>query len=256
MDCPSSARFTPFLASFLTEANAQPVLQYLAHLAARNYADTTLEGVVGALKCFLRYVAEDRRFVLRTDLTQTASTDITAFVNAAQQAGLASSTINNKLSLLDAFFAYLGEEGLMSRQPVQRRRHRLPTPLTLPKPMKDTDLAAFFKVMDSLRDRLLFLLLLRCGLRVSEACRLRWDELDLHDGTARINQGKGRVDRIVYFSPDVTTALLAWRAHRPPQTYLFPSRSHSRPHLSRYQVSVLMRQYLRAAHITQPYSPH
>src|SRR6266446_5122003 len=137
--------------------------------------------------------------------------DITDFITAAQSAGLAPTTINTKLSILTSFFEHLREEGQMTHQPVLRRRHRLLTPTVLPKPIPDTDLIAFFQVIDSVRDRLIFLLMLRCGLRVSEVCALAWDAIDLSAGTVRITRGKGQVDRIVYFSPDVTQALQVWR---------------------------------------------
>jgi integrase/recombinase XerD len=174
----------------------------------------------------------------------------------AQSAGLAPTTINTKLSILTSFFEHLREEGQMTHQPVLRRRHRLLTPTVLPKPIPDTDLIAFFQVIDSVRDRLIFLLMLRCGLRVSEVCALSWDAIDLSAGTVRITRGKGQVDRIVYLSPDVTQALQVWRHHHTPGRYLFPSRTRTKDHLSRYQINVLMDQYLGAAALPRHYSPH
>ena len=144
----------------------------------------------------------------------------------------------------------------MTHQPVLRRRHRLLTPTVLSKPIPDTDLIAFFQVIDSVRDRLIFLLMLRCGLRVSEVCALPWDAIDRSAGTVRITRGKGQVDRIVYLSPDVTQALQVWWHHHMPGRYLFPSRTRTKDHLSRSQINVLMEQYLGAAGLTRHYSPH
>jgi integrase/recombinase XerD len=144
----------------------------------------------------------------------------------------------------------------MRQQPVSRRRHHLLTPEVLPKAIPDADLVAFFQVIDSLRDRLLFLLMLRCGLRVSEACALTWEAIDLQAGTVRINQGKGRVDRVVYLSADVAQALRRWQKHHSPGPYLFPSPQRRRAHLFRSMVNRLMDQYLAAADLTTHYSPH
>jgi site-specific recombinase XerD len=55
-----------------------------------------------------------------------------------RQKGLAPSTINVTLSLIKEFFDFLREEGERQVQPVIRRRHRLCTPGTLPKPMRLT----------------------------------------------------------------------------------------------------------------------
>ncbi len=169
--------------------------------------------------------------------------------------GLAPSTINTKLGLLTAFFEHLHDEGQMTQQPV-RRRHRLLTPTVLPKPMPDADLAAFFQVIDAVRDRLIFLFMLRCGLRVSEVCALTWDAIDRAAGTVRINRGKGQVDRVVYLSPDVEQTLAVWRAHHTTGLYLFPSPKRQRAHLFRSHINGLMNQYLAAAGLRRHYSPH
>jgi site-specific recombinase XerD len=255
MDCPMTAKYQPVLACF-SAPNQQRILQYLAYLAARQYTGPTLTAVVRALPAFLRLLPRKRQVVLTADLTQTTAHDISAFITAAQAAGLAPSTINTKVSLLAGFFEYLREEGQMTQQPVLRRRHRLLTPTVLPKPIPDTDLAAFFQVIDSVRDRLIFLFMLRCGLRVSEVCALAWDAIDLDADTVRINQGKGRVDRIVYLSPDVKRTLTVWQAHHLPGVYLFPSPQRRRAHLFRSLINRLMDQYLVAAGLTRHYSPH
>jgi len=255
MDCPIAAKYQPALACF-SAPNQHRILQYLAHLAARQYTGLTLNAVVTTLPALLRQLPGKRQVVLTADLTQTTAQDISAFITAAQASGLAPSTINTKVSLLAGFFEYLREEGAMAQQPVLRRRHRLLTPTVLPKPIPDADLAAFFQVIDSVRDRLIFLFMLRCGLRVSEVCALAWDALDIDAETVRINQGKGPVDRIVYLSPDVKRALAVWRAHHPPGVYLFPSPKRHRSHLFRSQINVLMDQYLTAAGLTRHYSPH
>jgi len=255
MDCPIAAKYQAALVCFSGQ-NQHRILQYLAHLAARQYTDLTLNAVVRVLPTLLRQGPRQRQVVLTEDLTQTTVQDISAFIAAAQASGLAPSTINTKVSLLAGFFEYLREEGVMPQQPVLRRRHRLLTPTVLPKPIPDADLTAFFQVIDSVRDRLIFLFMLRCGLRVSEVCALAWDAIDLDAGTVRINRGKGQVDRIVYLSPDVEQALAVWQAHHPPGVYLFPSPKRHRAHLFRSLINVLMDQYLAAAGLTRHYSPH
>jgi len=255
MDCPISVQYQPAISSFSVQ-NQHRILRYLTRLAARQYADTTLSAVVTTLNALIRHLSEHRKAVLADDITQTTAQDIAAFITTAQSSGLAPSTINTKLSILTGFFEYLREEGQMTHQPVVRRRHRLLTPTMLPKPLTDTDLTAFFQVIDSIRDRLIFLLMLRCGLRVSEVCALAWDAIDHTAGTVRINRSKGHIDRIVYLSPDVAQALQVWREHRTPGRYLFPSRRRTKEHLSRFQINVLMAQYLAAAGVVSHYSPH
>src|SRR5712691_8907890 len=254
MDCPIAAQYQPRLTGF-SVSNQHRILQYLALLVAQQYTAATLAAIVSTLNALRRQLTGVRHRVLTEDLTQTTAQDIVAFITTAQASGLAPSTINTKLGLLTAFFESLRDEGQMTQQPV-RRRHRLLMPTVLPKPMPDTDLTAFFQVIDAVRDRLIFLFMLRCGLRVSEVCALAWDAIDLDAGTVRINRGKGQVDRIVYLSPDVEQTLQSWRAHRPSGPYLFPSPKRHRPHLFRSQINRLMDQYLAAAGLSTHYSPH
>ena len=242
--------------TFLSAAAQDQVQRYLQVLIARQYAHGTIEAVSAVFKRLFRHLPPPRQALLAADLAKVSAQDITDFVRLAQGAGLAPSTINLSLSVLTEFFDFLREEGLMKVQPISKRRHRLLAPTTLPKPMPEADLVTFFKAIDSTRDRLLFLLMLRCGLRVSEACALTWDAFDLASETIRIDNGKGQVDRIVYLSSDVSRGLKAWRARRPTSPFLFPSRKVEGMPIGRRNVFQMMKKYLRAAGITHSYSPH
>jgi site-specific recombinase XerD len=57
------------------------------------------------------------------------------------------------------------------------------------------------------RDWLIGLVIYRHGLRVSEACDLRWDDIDLPTRTIRIRRLKGSVDTTHYLERDELAAL-------------------------------------------------
>jgi integrase/recombinase XerD len=255
MDCSPTSPYQLVLAAF-SEPSQRWMLQYLDLLTTRRYAPATLTAIVKTLAGLLRALPQERQGMLAEDITQTTAQDISAFLSTGLTAGLAPSTLNTKLSILAGFFAYLCDEGVMRQQPVSRRWHRLLTPAVLPKAIPDADLVAFFQVIDSLRDRLLFLLMLRCGLRVSEACALTWDAIDQSAGTVRINQGKGQVDRVVYLSTDVAQTLQRWQQYHSPSPYVFPSPQRRRAHLFRSMVNRFMDQYLAVAGLATHYSPH
>lgn len=250
-----SARFLSHI-SCLEQTSREQVITYLQLLHARAYAPDTLYAVTCAVKKFVLLLPSARGALLSVALARTEPHDLDSFITAARAAGLAPSTINNKLSLLREFFSFLVEEGAMARQPVLRHRHHVAAPTTLPKPVPEADLVRFFKVVDSVRDRLLFLLMLRCGLRVSEACALRWEDVDLPALTLRVEGGKGDVDRVAYLAPDVEQALRLWQAHHTGSPYLFPSRKVAGAHLGRRNVFLMMKNYLRQAGVTGGYSPH
>jgi len=242
--------------SFLEVSSKNQLIAYLTLLQARNYAKSTLEAIVIAVRSLVLSLPDQRKTVLADNLAQTTAADIDCLINAARSRGLAAATINGHLSMLAELFDFLCEDGQMQAQPVIRRRHRLPTPMTLPKPIAEADLVVFFKVIDSVRDRLLFLLMLRCGLRVSEACSLTWNDVDLEGLSIRINNGKGQVDRVVYIAPDLEKALQLWQTRTTPSPYLFPSRRRRSAPLSRGDVHWQMKKYLRLAGIQSNYSAH
>jgi len=67
----------------------------------------------------------------------------------------------------------------------------------LPETLHERDLRRLFDALPNPRDRLLVALLAGCGLRVSEACRVRWADLDVKAATLRIEDPSGLRTRTV-----------------------------------------------------------
>jgi len=243
----------------LSRQNQERVAAYLVHLRARHYASSTQENALRALKCFMVLLPAVRQATLYQDLTQTTPADIDAWIAAAFQQGLAPGTIVTCRRGLQGFFVFLHTQGALVQSPIQLPRHQILVPTRLPRPMAEAEVVAFFRVIDRLEDRTMFLLMLRCGLRVSEVSHLPWTAVDLERDTLRIDNSKGQVDRVVSLSPDVATALRQWHGlQAPAHGLLFPSpQTHQRGRpLGARQIRNRMTRYLTLAGITKPYSPH
>jgi integrase/recombinase XerD len=157
------------------------------------------------------------------------------------------------------FFVFLCDHGVLAQSPIQLPRHQILVPTRLPRPMAEAEVIVFFRVIDALEDRTMFLLMLRCGLRVSEVSHLRWAAIDMAQGTLRVNTSKGQVDRVVYLSPDVATALRQWYGLQSATIgYVFPSRMTRKGGLplGARQIRNRMTRYLKRAGITKRYAPH
>jgi site-specific recombinase XerD len=235
------------------DTNQGLIADYLGYLRARHYAPSVLEGTIRALKSFAVLMPEARQALLYQDLAQTTPTDIDAWIEASFRGKLAPSTIATRLRVVQGFFGFLRDQGFIAQSPIRHPRHHILVPQDLPRPMGEDEVVAFFRVIDALRDRTMFLLMLRCGLRVGEVSRLPWSAIDLAQGTVRIDNGKGHVDRVVYLAPDVAKALRQWQRHQAAAAYVFPSRGSS---LTARQMRNLMTGYLKLAGITKAYSPH
>jgi integrase/recombinase XerD len=245
--------------AFFSARNQGLVADYLAHLRARHYAPAMQEATIRALKSFAVLMPAARQITLYQDLAQTTPGDIDTWIEASFHQPLAPGTIATRLRVVQGFFIFLRDQGYVAQSPIRLPRHHILVPQELPRPMAEDEVIAFFRVIDALRDRTMFLLMLRCGLRVGEVSRLRWSALDLAQGTVRIDNSKGHVDRVVYLSPDVAKALRQWQGLQSAGgPYVFPSRVACKgmAALTARQIRNRMTRYLQLAGITKAYSPH
>jgi site-specific recombinase XerD len=125
-------------------------------------------------------------------------------------------TINCHLACIRVFYDYLHHgEGIKVKNPVKRGSTlRMPKPL--PKHLRDDEVLILFNVIDKPRDRAIFKIMLRCGLRVEETANLQLRDLDLKRKRIFVRQGKGGKGRVVYVSRDAREAILEYLRVRLP----------------------------------------
>jgi len=72
-----------------------------------------------------------------------------------------------------------------------------------------------------------------CGLRLSEGCNLRCEDVDLISGVLRVLHSKGDKDRLVYMADDLTELCRKYDAiaskHHPDRIWFFPGRDRGKP---------------------------
>jgi site-specific recombinase XerC len=147
-------------------------------------------------------------------------TDVDAFIAHGQQQGHASATVNRRLAALRAFYHFLAlDADDAPPNPVHPKRHFIRPGRHLPRDVPDGDVEKLLAVVDNPRDRAIYLLMLRCGLRVGEIRNLALGDCylhSLHGGLPRLwLHGKGGVERVVYLSPQALTALETYLTVRP-----------------------------------------
>jgi site-specific recombinase XerD len=124
--------------------------------------------------------------------------------------GYARASVSRKIAALRALFRLLTRRGVVEHDPclfvARPRSHR-----SLPRALRPAEVRALLEAPDpatpvGLRDRALLELLYASGARVSEACSLDLDAVDLAQGSVRL-LGKGAKERLVPLGEPACVAL-------------------------------------------------
>src|SRR5512133_858338 len=156
--------------------------------------------------------------------------EVDRFVDRQKTRGFLPTTINRRLASLISFYTFLSDEDPDIVCPVLPRRHNLRERERLPRPVQEDGLRAFFAAIENtppargepdnrVRDRAMFMLMLRCGLRIGEVAGLLLTHLYLDESKPRlVAWGKGSRERSVYLSPQAEKALRRYLRERPAST--------------------------------------
>jgi site-specific recombinase XerD len=187
---------------------AASILNYKKYLKRKNYSAQSVSSYLYRLKHFLVW--------LPVQLESATSVHIRSYLDLLLEQQVAPKTVNERLVAIRSFYRYLREEeGRSIENPVLKGMAlRLPKPL--PRHAKQSELDLLFAVVTKKRDRALFMLMLRCGLRVDEVANLSLDAIDYENSQIVVRGGKGAKDRTTYISNDAADALATYLQARQP----------------------------------------
>jgi len=178
------------------------IINYRRFLKRRNCSQCTLRNYMSTLKGFVIWLCEP--------IEQVSSRSILAFIEHLLNQRLSPKTINCYLDGIRGFYDYLiNEEGVQIPNPV-KRGYVLKLSRPLPRYLRDEQISRLFAAIDHKRDRAIFMLMLRCGLRVEEVAQLTLSAVDLPRSQLFVYRGKGAKDRVVYLSHDAHRALVEY----------------------------------------------
>jgi site-specific recombinase XerD len=185
------------------------LIRYRRALKRKNYSAHTVKSYLNILDQFIRW--------LMVPLSEVTRKEIGAYVDHLLRKRRTPKTITCHLQTIRLFFDYLiNEEGRSILNPVTQISLRLPKPL--PRHLKDGQVRELFDGITDLRDRAMFMLMLRCGLRVQEVAELTVDAVEFGRRQIFVFHGKGAKDRVVYMSEDAHSALLRYLEKRSSKT--------------------------------------
>ncbi|AAL81992.1 recombinase XerC [Pyrococcus furiosus DSM 3638] len=173
--------------------------------------------------------------------------DALRFLAKLRAKGYSIRSINLVVQALKAYFKFegLNEEAERLRNPK--------IPKTLPKSLTEEEVKKLIEVIpkDKIRDRLIVLLLYGTGLRVSELCNLKIEDINFEKGFLTVRGGKGGKDRTIPIPQPLLTEIKNYLRRRTDDSpYLFvESRRKNKEKLSPKTVWRILKEYGRKAGI-------
>jgi site-specific recombinase XerD len=217
-------------------------------MTLRKLQETTQTG-------YLRSVKRLAKFLGRSPDTASAE-DLRAFQKHLVELGASSSTINATIRGLRFLF-----ETTLECPQVMKRMSAVRVPDRLPVVLSTEDVARLLNAAPNLKAKAALSVAYGAGLRASEVCHLKINDIDSERMIIRVEQGKGSRDRQAMLSPALLPVLRAWwREGRRlgkmlPNGWLFPGLDPIAP-LSTRQLNRICKMAAADAELSKRVSMH
>jgi site-specific recombinase XerD len=220
--------------------------RYMQHKWRLNHKPRTLQSSFTSVMLFLDFCGKSGK----REIEKIERVDLEGFIEHEQDRGLCISTVRTRLACIIAFLHFLMEQEVIPGS-VLKRGIKLKLPDVLPRAMNPADVRKLLCVIEDIRDRALFLLLLRTGIRIGEALGLRLNDLDIRGRKVHLFEGeKNSMGRVVYLSDDALFALKLWlRRRNENKEFVFYGQSNG--HLCYSTGRGLFVKYLKKAELDQ-----
>jgi len=223
----------------------------MGHLRDRMEADLKIRGYSsGTQKIYLYYARQYAKHFMRSPTDMGADEVREFLLDMIAERGLSLSSVKQGRAAVSFLYRVtLNRPVEVEWVPVPRRPKRLPIV------MNGTEVQALLKAVRKPKYRAIFMLMYGAGLRISEACRLRLENIDSSRMVLRVI-GKGDKERLTVLSDRLLDELRSyWRRTRPQGDWFFPggmTAGHASPETTRR----VFRRAVAAAGITKKVTPH
>jgi site-specific recombinase XerD len=163
-------------------------------------------------------------------------------------------TINNRNGSIRFFLVVI-----LGKNINYMRTARLRGVTSLPTVWSKETVERFFSVIENPRDLAIFVNIYGSGLRISEICKLKIEDIDSKNMRIFIRQAKCNKDRYTILSQRGLDALRRyWKIFKPssPEHYLFPNRWDKERHLMPCRIEIIFNKYKAEAGITESGTVH
>jgi integrase/recombinase XerD len=170
---------------------------FILHLKTeRGLSPNTIESYSRDLLNLSVYLADRKK-----DIKSVTRDDLHNFIVTLYDLGLNPRSIARTISTIKVFFSFLTGENIISDDPsfnikAPKFVKTLPEVLSIEEVERMFSAAAGMGTWEGVRDLAILELMYASGLRVSEVCMLKREDLNLDDGFIVVRKGKGSKDRL------------------------------------------------------------
>jgi integrase/recombinase XerD len=225
--------------------------RFIEDMTARNRGPASQKSHLRAYKRFTAWLQ-------RSPDTATAD-EIRAFQLHLSETGTSIITLNATMTGVKFLFRVT-----LRRHDLAAEIFHLNEPQKVALILNQDEMARLLAMAGCLRDRLMLSLGYGAGLRAGEVLRLRVKHIDSEQMVIRLEQSKGRKDRLVMLSPETLSLLREWWKVRPKrwdadvgsqERLLFPGRNPGQP-LCTHQLNNIFHEAADAAGIRKAVNLH
>ncbi len=241
------------------------LFQFTEHLKVLNRSTATIKAYTGNVRLFTEEEQKDIKTITRADMEAYIATfhDYRTPDNKKYSTG----TICMKIRSLKRFFEFLEQANIIFINPMEyifepKKEKSIPRNILTTREMEKLLDQPNLGTKTGIRDRAVLEVFYSTGIRLSELCNLTIYDADLQGKMVRINQGKGRKDRVVPLGKHAIRFLREYiskvrhhltRKNRKSRT-LFVNQL-GRP-LSKQVAALMVRTSAKKAKLTKKVSPH
>lgn len=149
------------------------------------------------------------------DVIEASHSEIRAWIIDLVEQELSTTSVNRKIATLRSFYTFLLRSSILTKDPTYKIRS-LKTPKKLPEFVQELTIEAVLEEsvyegnFEGQRDRMVMEFLYLTGVRLSELIGLKWDSIDLQEGTVKV-LGKRKKERIIPITIGLRKNILSYQ---------------------------------------------
>lgn len=213
---------------------------FIQYLKIRKLSKRTIEAYAYYNKEFLNFARKSQKSITQRDILN--------YLEKLADRDMSESTMNLAYSALKCYYGRIYKRKFFINLPRAKKSKKLPEVLSA------GEVRSMIDGVENLKHKCILSALYGCGLRVSEAIKIKMDDIDCERGMLTVRQAKGKKDRYTILPRKITGTLKTQKELKGGNDYLFTGRNGG--HITAASVDKIVKTAARKAGIKKNISAH